>query len=116
MGIFGDDKLQDERIASLEGHVRELTQTVQANQADLVEARIAILKLQAEVDEKISVTDVDPAVVDLNDELGKAREELERSKAAASESWSTLQTGVNEAFDSLRASVQKAYDQVKKAR
>ena len=115
MGIFGDDKLQDERIAALEGHVRELTQTVQANQADLVEARIAILMLQAEVDEKISATDVDPAIVDLNDELGKAREELERSKAAASESWTTLQTGVNNAFESLRTSVREAYDKAKKA-
>ena len=114
MGIFGDDKLQDERIAALEGHVRELTQTVQANQADLAEAGIAMLKLQAEVDEKISATDVDPAVVDLNDELGKAREELERSKAAASDSWATLQTGVNDAFESLRTSVRAAYDRVKK--
>jgi len=114
MGIFGDDKLQDERIAALEGHVRELTQTVQANQADLVEARIAILMLQAEVDEKISATDVDPAIVDMNDELGKARKELERSKAAASDSWATLQGSVNNAFESLRTSVQKAYDQVKK--
>ncbi len=115
MGIFGDDKLQDERIAALEGHVRELTQTVQANQTDLAEARIAILKLQAEVDEKVSATDVDPAIVDLNEELGKAREELERSKGAASESWANLQGNVNNAFDSLRTSVKEAYDKVKKA-
>ncbi len=32
MGIFGDDKLQDERIAALEEHVRVLTQTVQFGQ------------------------------------------------------------------------------------
>ena len=114
MGIFGDDKLQDQRIAALEGHVRGLTQTVQANQADLVEARIAILKLQAEVDEKVSATDVDPAIVDLNKQLGKAREELERSKATASESWATLQGDVNNAFESLRTSVKEAYDKVKK--
>ena len=38
MGIFGDDKLQDERIAALENHVRTLTETVQANQADIVAA------------------------------------------------------------------------------
>lgn len=115
MGIFGDDKLQDERIAALESHIRELTQTVQANQADLVEARIAILKLQAEVDEKVSATDVDPAIVELNEELGKAREELEQSKAAASDSWATLQGNINNAFESLSTSVREAYDQVKKA-
>jgi len=115
MGIFGDDKLQDERIAALEGHIRELTQTVQANQADLVEARIAILKLQAGIDEKVSLADVDPAVVELNEELGKAREELLQSKAAASESWATLQGGVNDALETLRSSVQEAYERVRKS-
>lgn len=115
MGIFGDDKLQDERIAALEVHVRELTQIVQANQADLVEARIVILKLQAGVDEKISLADVDPAVVELNEELGKAREELQQSKAAASESWATLQGGVNDALETLRSSLQDAYERVRKS-
>ncbi len=48
MGIFGDDKLQDQRIAALENHVRALTETVQANQADLASGWIAILALQAQ--------------------------------------------------------------------
>lgn len=113
MGIFGDDKLQDERIAALEGHVRLLTETVQANQADLVVAHIAILTLQAETDEKVALADVDPAVIELNEDLGRAREELERSKAAATESWATLQGGVNDAFETLRTSVQKAYSKAK---
>lgn len=114
MGIFGDDKLQDEKITALENHVRLLTLTVQSSQAELAEARIAILKLQANVDEKVSLSDVDPAVVEMNEELGKAREELKKSKAAASESWATLQEGVNGALETLQASVQKAYEQVKK--
>jgi hypothetical protein len=86
MGIFGDDKLQDERIAALESHVRMLTETVQANQADLAEGRIAILKLQAQIDEKVSASDVDPTIVKLNQELGIARQELEEASKAASES------------------------------
>jgi len=113
MGLFGDDKLQDERIAALEAHVRDLTQTVQANQVDLVEARIAILELKAEVDEKIAVTDVDPAIAKLNDELGTTRVELEKASTAATESWATLQGGVNDALESLRTSMSKAYEQVK---
>jgi hypothetical protein len=115
MGIFGDDKLQDERIAALEEHVRALTEAVQASQADLVEGRIAILKLQAQVDEKVSASDVDPTIVKLNEDLANARKELDKSSAAASESWATLQSGVRDAFDSLRSSVNKAYDQIKKA-
>ena len=113
MGIFGDDKLQDERIAALESHVRMLTETVQANQADLAETQIAILGLQARVDEKISAADVDPTIVKLNEELATARQELDKTSAAASESWAKLQGGVNDAFESLSTSMRSAYDKLK---
>lgn len=113
MGIFGDDKLQDERLDALENHIRELTQTVQANQADLAETQIAILGLQAKVDEKISAADVDPSIVKLNEELATARQELDKTSAAASESWAKLQGGVNDAFESLSTSMRSAYDKLK---
>lgn len=113
MGIFGDDKLQDERLDALENHLRELTQTVQANQADLAETQIAILGLQAKVDEKISAADVDPSIVKLNEELATARQELDKTSAAASESWAKLQGGVNDAFESLSTSMRSAYDKLK---
>jgi hypothetical protein len=115
MGIFGNDKLQDERIAALEEHIRVLTETVQANQADLAKIWIEILGLEAQVDEKVSASDVDPTIVKLNEDLATARKELEKSSAAASESWATLQSGVRDAFKSLRSSVNKAHDQIKKA-
>ena len=60
MGIFGDDKLQDQRIAALERHVRTLTETVQANQADLAAGWIAILALQAQVDDCLLYTSPSP--------------------------------------------------------
>ena len=113
MGIFGDDKLQDQRIAALENHVRRLTEAVQASQADLAAGWIAILALQAQVDEKISSSDVDPTIVELNDNLTSARQKLEQSKAAAAESWSTLQDGVRESFETLRRSVNNAVSQIK---
>jgi hypothetical protein len=113
MGIFGDDKLQDERLNALENHIRELTQTVQANQADLAETRIAILGLHAKVDEKISAADVDPTIVKLNEDLATARQELEKASAAASESWAKLQGGVNDTFESLSKSVSSAYNRLK---
>ena len=115
MGLFGDDKLQDERIAVLETHVRGLTQVVQASQADLIGARIEILELKAEIDEKVSLMEVDPAIARLNAELGTTRVELEKASTAASESWATLQGGVNDALESLRNSMSKAYEQVKDA-
>ena len=110
MGIFGDDKLQDQRIAALENHVRALTETVQANQADLASGWIAILALQAQVDQKVSAADVDPTIAALNQQLGEARKELEEASAAASESWATLQDGVRESFETLRSSVHQAID------
>jgi len=115
MGIFGDDKLQDERIAALENHVRGLTETVQANQADLVSGWIAILALQAQVDQKVSASDVDPTLAALNQQLGEARKELEKSSAAASESWATLQDGVRQSFETLRSSVHQAADRIQQA-
>ena len=114
MGLFGDDKLQDERIAALELHIRALTETVQANQVDLAAGCIAILALQAQVDEKVSATDVDPTLGALNEQLGAARGQLEKSSAAASESWATLQNGVRQSFETLRSSVHEAADRVKK--
>ena len=115
MGIFGDDKLQDQRIAALENHVRALTETVQANQADLASGWIAILALQAQVDQKVSAADVDPTIAALNQQLGEARKELEKASAAASESWATLQDGVRESFETLRSSVHQAADRIQQA-
>jgi len=114
MGIFGDDKLQDERIAALESHVRTLTEIVQANQGDLAEGRIAILELQAQLGEKVSASDIDPTIVKLNEDLATARKQHEKSSAAASESWATLQGGVRNAFATLRESIQQASDRIKK--
>ena len=114
MGIFGDDKLQDQRIAALERHIRALTETVQANQVDLTAGWIAILALQAQVNEKVSSSDVDPTLGDLNRKLAAAREQLEKSSTAASESWATLQGGVRDSFETLRASVNQAAERAKK--
>jgi hypothetical protein len=114
MGLFGDDKAQDERLDALEHHVRVLTQTVQANQADLAAGWIAILALQAQVDEKVSASDVDPTIDALNKQLGIARTELNKAETAATESWATLQDGVRNSFETLRTSVHDATDRLNK--
>ena len=114
MGIFGDDKLQDQRLAALEQHIRVLTETVQANQVDLAAGWIAILTLQAQVDEKVSASDVDPAVAELNNQLGSARKKMDEASSAASESWAMLQGGVRDAFETLRTSVNQSAERIKR--
>lgn len=115
MGLFGDDKRQDEQIAALEEHIRILTETVQANQVDLIEGRIALLALQAQINEKVSAADVDPTIVQLNEELTTARDQLDEATAAASESWATLQQGVHDAFETLRTSVRQAAERIQQS-
>ena len=125
MGLFGDDKKQDERLDALEQHIRVLTETVQQNQLDIAACRIGILAIQAEIDaaadaiqnrldEKVSTSDIDPVLQELNTELGQARARLEESSQAAVETWSTLQGGLFEAFDTLRTSVDEAAESAKR--
>lgn len=125
MGLFGDDKRQDERLDALEQHIRVLTETVQQNQLDIAVCRIGILAIQAEIetaakviedrlDEKVSSGEVDPVLQELNGKLGTARVRLEESSEAAVETWGTLQGGLRGAFDALRTSLEDAADSAKR--
>lgn len=112
MGIFGDDSRQNERLDALEAHVRVLTEAVRNNQADLTACTIGLLSLADQVEGKVSADDVDPAIAELNQQLGEARADLESSSDAASESWATLQAGITESFETLRKSVQEASERL----
>ena len=125
MGLFGDDKRQDERLDALEQHIRVLTETVQQNQLDIAVCRIGMLAIQAEIetaakaikdrlDEKVSSSEIDPVLKELNTELGQARVRLEESSEAAVETWGTLQGGLRDAFDALRTSLEDAADSAKR--
>ncbi len=125
MGLFGDDKRQDERLDALEQHIRVLTETVQQNQLDIAACRIGILATQAEIEtaakaiedrleEKVSSSEIDPVLQELNAELGQARVRLEESSEAAVETWGTLQGGLRDAFDTLRTSLEDAADSAKR--
>jgi len=125
MGLFGDDKRQDQRLDALEQHIRILTETVQQNQLDIAVCRIGMLAIQAEIetaakaikdrlDEKVSSSEIDPVLKGLNTELGQARVRLEESSEAAVETWGTLQGGLRDAFDALRTSLEDAADSAKR--
>ena len=114
MGLFGDDKLQDERLDALEAHIRKLTETVYSTQADLAAGRISLMEVQAQLDEKISADELDPAFEDLNTKLADARTRLKQASEAGEDSWKTLQNGASESFSTLGQSINQAVDRLKK--
>ena len=63
-----------------------------------------LLALDNEVRKKVSSSEVDPAIVELNQDLGKARERMKEVAAAAKENWSKTQDEANAAFKKLQDS------------
>ena len=125
MGLFGNDKQQDQRLNALEQHIRVLTEAVQQNQLDIAGCRIGILAIESQLDsaaeaiqkrldEKISTDEIDPVVQELNTKLGQARARVEESSKAAEETWSTLQGGVRDSVSTLRSSVDEASESAKR--
>lgn len=108
MGLFGNDDEQDARLDALETHIRSLSQTCQETQLDVASLFVALLAVQAQVNEKVSAEDVDPSIVALNEGLGVAREEIAKTAAAAADSWATMHAGAADALDTLRKSVKEA--------
>lgn len=115
MGLFGDDKRQDERLDALEAHIRVLTESAQQNELDIAETQITLMEtksvvgqLQDQVGQKLSVDEIDPMLGKLNEQLGSARDRLNEVSRAADESWATLQGGARESFATLRSSVREA--------
>ncbi len=115
MGLFGDDKRQDERLDALEAHIRVLTESAQQNELDIAETQITLIEtksvvgqLQDQVGQKLSVDEIDPVLGQLNEQLGSARDRLNEVSRAADESWATLQGGARESFATLRSSVREA--------
>ncbi len=111
MGLFGNDEQQDQRLDALESHIRSLTETVQKNQLDTSGIQIQLIKLEAQIGGKLSEADVDPALIELGEQLGVARRQLSEASTAAAESWSALQAGVAEAAATLQAGIQSAAEQ-----
>ncbi|UCE89891.1 MAG: hypothetical protein JSW10_03440 [Pseudomonadota bacterium] len=115
MGLFGRDDEQDKRLAALETHIRQLTEAVQQNQLDTAKVGIDVIKLQAQVNEKLSAADFDPTIMELNAELAEARQQYEQVSAAAAESWATVQSGAADALGTLRRSLEDAANRLSEA-
>ncbi len=114
MGIFGTDKEQDARLDALESHIRALSEAVNQNQLDVINLRIALIRMEQLVGEKVDAGEIDPVISALNEQLGAARDEYERMEAAATDSWASLHAGATDAAATLRAAVEEAAARVEK--
>ncbi len=101
MDLFGlkDHAQQHE---DLERHVRRLVEEVAQLTIDLGETRMQLRKLGLEVEGKVSVDEIDPALVGLNEGIKRAREQLGETQEAAEESWDQLSNELDTAVNDLR--------------
>ncbi len=113
MGLFDRkrDEDQDYRLGALERHVRALTERMDMTRVDVAKGKLAMMRLQGALDEKLDEAAVDPGMARLNDMIGEARENAEKAAAAANESWDALQTGVGESIDVLMAALDEAEEE-----
>jgi DNA anti-recombination protein RmuC len=96
--------LQDARIEMLENHVRDGARALQETQAALAEHTAMIFVLDAELRKKVSSSEIDPAMRDLNQKLGEAREQMQAVASATKESWDKTQNEAKTAFEKLQKS------------
>jgi len=108
-------QLQDQRIEVLEEHVREgsvmLAEVVQA----LANHAAALLVLDSELRQKVSASDVDPAINKLNEGLGKARKSMQEVEAATQETWSEVQKASNDFVGELQDSIAEVNAKLKES-
>jgi gas vesicle protein len=71
-------------------------------QVSLVEQAALIAALGKELKTKVSSSDVDPAMKELNKDLGEAREFMKDVKSTTMEAWDKLQKESKEDLDKLK--------------
>jgi uncharacterized membrane protein HdeD (DUF308 family) len=106
--------LQDTRIEMLEGHVRECARALQETRASLAEHTGMLLALDNELRKKVSSSEIDPAIQELNRRLSEAREQMQAAASATRDSWSTAQHEANAAFEALQNSAAEIAHRLKK--
>ena len=117
LGVTGRDSLeylQDSRIESNERQLRAGIGALQEAQITLVAHTAMLLALDNELRKKVSTSEVDPSIRELNTQLGAAREEMQRTAEASAEAWNATQDKANKTFDTLRKSAAKVSAQLQK--
>jgi uncharacterized membrane protein HdeD (DUF308 family) len=107
--------LQDSRIEMLETYAVEGAMLIHELQVRLVEQAALIAALGKELKTKVSSSDVDPAMKELNKDLGEAREWMKDVKTTTMESWDELQKESKEELDKLKKKADGITKNLKKA-
>jgi len=105
--------LQDTRIEMLERHGRERARALQETQAILADHTAMLLALDNELRKKISASEVDPAIAELNRDLGEARKRLQDAISATKDTWDKTQDEANAAFRELMRKAEETTGRLK---
>jgi uncharacterized membrane protein HdeD (DUF308 family) len=106
--------LQDSRIEMLENHVRAGARALQETQASLADQTAMLVALDGELRKKVSSSEVDPAILELNRKLAEARVQMDQAATATRDSWNRTQKEANAAFEALRESAAEMSGRLKK--
>jgi hypothetical protein len=116
LGRTGQDTLtylQDTRIEMLERHLRRGAEALQQTQVVLADHAATLLALDNELRKKVSSSEIDPAIVGLNQKLGTARVEMQKAAKATKETWDKAQGEASEAFENLQQSASEITKRLK---
>lgn len=108
-------QLQDTRIEVLESYLRSSARVLNELQAAQSEHTAMLLALDSELRQKVSSSDVDPAIQDLNQTLGKAREKMQIAAEATQETWEQAQQASSEVFEELQKRTAGATEALKRS-
>ncbi len=105
---------EDIRVDVLEQHIRKITRALQETQVIVAGQTLALLVLDAELRQKVSTGDVDPAIQEINQKLGEARVQMQQAADQTQEAWDAAQKEANTVFESLQKSASALTERLKK--
>ncbi len=104
MDLFGF-KAHEEQHVDTARILRRVVEQVSQLTINLGQTRMELRKLTLQVEGKVAADDVDPAIMQINDALGRARVKLAEVAAAAEENWGALSDELESAVEDVNASL-----------
>jgi uncharacterized membrane protein HdeD (DUF308 family) len=107
--------LQDTRIEILERNVRTCARALQETQLALADHTATLLALDNQLRKKVSSSDVDPSLQELNKKVGEARKWMQKVTSINKESWDQAQQEASEVFTKLQTNVAEIAENLKQS-